>query len=85
MMVFRESPFQGSILRGELLVSGVYTLPKTNIASKNDGFQGISFSGVYFQGRTVSFRKGSSYEIQASAQTEMDTSCIYEMNFIEIL
>ena len=47
---------------------------------------GISFSRGLFSGAfAVSFGKGSSYEIQASAQTEMDTSRIYEMNFIEIL
>ena len=39
-------------ISGIKTVADVYTLPKTNIAQKNGGFQfpvGISFSGVYFQ------------------------------------
>ena len=37
----------------------IYILPETNIAPKNGGFQYQSpFPGVYFQGRTVSFREG---------------------------
>jgi len=46
------------------------TLPETNLASKNGGFAiGISFSGGYFQGRTVSFREGSCYSALSRGDT----------------
>ena len=39
-----------------------HTIPKTNIASINDGFQEESpFPGVYFQVRAVSFREGTGW------------------------
>ena len=66
------------------------TLPETNLASKNGGFAiGRSFSGGYFQGRTVSFREGFAAILHFPGGIPMDCSaqfsrvCLYmsSMNF----